>query len=276
MRQKAKKFLFWRKSPHLFNGKERDAESGLYYYGARYYDERTSLFANPDPLWTGYAWTTPYAFCVGNPAKYVDFDGREFDEANEITAQSIETAINHTIANLENKNDADAKSRINELNKCLQDIKDMRGKSGVNFRYASADEASNPAGRGNPTTEGLGTDVVTMFVSENIGSKLHEGRHGGDAARGTLSYENYGVSHEVSAYQAQYAGDGEIRFFDDPSEKVMFERMQKRQHININIIWNYQQINSEMVKQIRYYNEQNLSTPLYPPEGMPFNVFFNR
>ena len=63
--------------PHLFNGKERDAESGLYYYGARYYDERTALFANPDPLWTGYAWTTPYAFCVGNPARYVDFDGRE-------------------------------------------------------------------------------------------------------------------------------------------------------------------------------------------------------
>ena len=63
--------------PHLFNGKERDEESGLYNYGARYYDDRTSLFANPDPLWMGYAWTTPYAFCVGNPARYVDFDGRE-------------------------------------------------------------------------------------------------------------------------------------------------------------------------------------------------------
>ena len=29
--------------PYLFNGKELDEETGLYYYGARYYDPRTSI-----------------------------------------------------------------------------------------------------------------------------------------------------------------------------------------------------------------------------------------
>jgi RHS repeat-associated protein len=37
-------------SPYKFNGKELDAESGLYYYGARYYDPRISIWASVDPL----------------------------------------------------------------------------------------------------------------------------------------------------------------------------------------------------------------------------------
>ena len=36
--------------PYLFNGKELDTETGLYYYGARYYDPRVSLWLNVDPL----------------------------------------------------------------------------------------------------------------------------------------------------------------------------------------------------------------------------------
>lgn len=30
-------------TPYLFNAKELDEETGLYYYGARYYDPRTSI-----------------------------------------------------------------------------------------------------------------------------------------------------------------------------------------------------------------------------------------
>ncbi|MCK0203254.1 hypothetical protein MWN41_09540, partial [Ornithobacterium rhinotracheale] len=42
-----------RRMPYLFNGKELDSETGLYYYGARYYDPRVSLWLNTDPL-SGY------------------------------------------------------------------------------------------------------------------------------------------------------------------------------------------------------------------------------
>lgn len=37
-------------TPYLFNGKELDEETGLYYYGARYYDGKTSIWASVDPL----------------------------------------------------------------------------------------------------------------------------------------------------------------------------------------------------------------------------------
>ncbi|MDY3315922.1 hypothetical protein PG630_01170 [Riemerella anatipestifer] len=42
-----------RRMPYLFNGKELDSETGLYYYGARYYDARVSLWLGTDPL-SGY------------------------------------------------------------------------------------------------------------------------------------------------------------------------------------------------------------------------------
>ena len=38
------------RTPYLFSGKELDEETGLYYYGARYYDPRTSQFISTDPL----------------------------------------------------------------------------------------------------------------------------------------------------------------------------------------------------------------------------------
>jgi len=36
---------------YKFNGKELDAESGMYYYGARYYDPRISIWMSVDPMW---------------------------------------------------------------------------------------------------------------------------------------------------------------------------------------------------------------------------------
>ena len=37
-------------TPYKFNGKEYDEETGLYYYGARYYDPRLSMWYGTDPM----------------------------------------------------------------------------------------------------------------------------------------------------------------------------------------------------------------------------------
>jgi RHS repeat-associated protein len=37
------------RTPYLFTAKELDEETGLYYFGARYYDPRTSVWQNTDP-----------------------------------------------------------------------------------------------------------------------------------------------------------------------------------------------------------------------------------
>jgi RHS repeat-associated protein len=61
-------------SPYKFNGKELDDETGFYYYGARYYDPRISIWASVDPLAEKYPSYSPYNYCANNPVKYIDLD----------------------------------------------------------------------------------------------------------------------------------------------------------------------------------------------------------
>jgi RHS repeat-associated protein len=63
-----------------FTGKERDAESGLDYFGARYYGSALGRFTSPDPesasasLFDPQRWNA-YSYAVTNPYKFVDPDG---------------------------------------------------------------------------------------------------------------------------------------------------------------------------------------------------------
>ncbi|HET7897094.1 MAG TPA: RHS repeat-associated core domain-containing protein, partial [Flavisolibacter sp.] len=65
------------RTPYLYNGKELDDETGMYYYGARYYDPITSIWENMDPSWylPNQIGTSPYAYVENNPITYVDPDG---------------------------------------------------------------------------------------------------------------------------------------------------------------------------------------------------------
>lgn len=64
--------------PYLFNGKELDGETGLYYYGARYYDPRTSIWASVDPKAEKNNSMSPYTFAGDNPVSMIDPDGQDW------------------------------------------------------------------------------------------------------------------------------------------------------------------------------------------------------
>ena len=68
-----------------FTGKERDAETGYDYFGARYW-WLVGTWLPVDPLADKYPNISPYAYAAWNPIKYVDPDGREkhiFHSKNE-------------------------------------------------------------------------------------------------------------------------------------------------------------------------------------------------
>jgi RHS repeat-associated protein len=91
------------KTPFRFTGKELDAETGLYYYGARYMDPKTARWLSADPALESYLPEAPvseaarrrngalpgmggvfnvvnlawYAYAANNPVKYVDPTGRD-------------------------------------------------------------------------------------------------------------------------------------------------------------------------------------------------------
>ena len=64
-----------------FTGKERDAESGLDYFGARYYSSNMGRFSSPDPSGLYYADPTNpqslnlYSYALNNPLKFIDPTG---------------------------------------------------------------------------------------------------------------------------------------------------------------------------------------------------------
>lgn len=89
-------------SPYKFNGKELDAETGYYYYGARYYNPRVSLWLSVDPL-ADYnpmyndehyidgdhnegiynsGNNNPYIYTYQNPVIFVDPNGKQSNNSN--------------------------------------------------------------------------------------------------------------------------------------------------------------------------------------------------
>ena len=56
-------------TPYKFNAKELDEETGLYYYGARYYDPRSSVWISADAL--AEITMKSYSYCGNNPVNYI-------------------------------------------------------------------------------------------------------------------------------------------------------------------------------------------------------------
>jgi RHS repeat-associated protein len=97
---------------HRFTGQELDLESGLYYYGGRYYDQEISKFLSADPIVQAPA--NPqnlnrYTYVINNPQTLVDPSGHMFfwflgvmisAVVNQTTHSDIGTAISSPIGYL--------------------------------------------------------------------------------------------------------------------------------------------------------------------------------
>lgn len=69
-----------------FTGKERDGETGLDFFGARYLSSAQGRFTSPDPLMASAKTSNPqtwnrYAYALNNPLRFVDPDGMEVPES---------------------------------------------------------------------------------------------------------------------------------------------------------------------------------------------------
>jgi len=63
----------------LFSTKYFDWETGLYYYGHRYYNPSTGRWPNRDPIAEAGGFHL-YAFCANNPVRYIDAYGRDITD----------------------------------------------------------------------------------------------------------------------------------------------------------------------------------------------------
>jgi RHS repeat-associated protein len=78
---------------HKYTGQELDDSTGLYYYGARYYDPVIGRFISPDKV--GIKLGNPqtlnrYSYVLNNPLRYTDPDGQEIDERTGSVVEIIQ------------------------------------------------------------------------------------------------------------------------------------------------------------------------------------------
>ena len=67
-------------SSYTFSAKERDSETGLSYFGSRYYSSDLSIWLSVDPMSDKYPSLSPYVYCADNPVKLVDPNGEDWYE----------------------------------------------------------------------------------------------------------------------------------------------------------------------------------------------------
>ena len=210
---------------YRFGGKELDTRGGLFHYdfGARHYDPVLPMFNGYDRRAEKYYHLSPFAYCAGNPIRYVDPSGMEWktpeDKAlvMEIDLQlnkKIEDAakklakINKKISENTKKNknnDKNIKKRkqietqLNELRMSKSEIAEMGETKEKIFTFTIGNDGFGK------TTYILNSPTIMMIVSSGYNkqaSAVHELTHAYDFWKG--HFQN-SINDEVKAYRRQYA-----------------------------------------------------------------------
>ncbi|MGI6320319.1 MAG: RHS repeat domain-containing protein [Bacteroidales bacterium] len=129
-------------TPYKFNGKELDEETGLYYYGARYYTPQYGIWLSVDPLSDKFPHQSNYMYCSGRPVTVVDPDGRDEWEVNYGTGKLSKVNENKHYVN-------DKGNRIT--------VKQGETYSGSEdlSKYTEVDKLSNKSGESIDLTKGV-------------------------------------------------------------------------------------------------------------------------
>jgi RHS repeat-associated protein len=134
-----------------FTSKERDNESGLDYFGARYYSSMQGRFTSVDPELGSAKRGSPetwnrYSYCLNNPLVLVDPDGKDVHVLDDTALQLLREGLPENIRSqvvLDNNGliDKEALNKIDSKDENFLDLKEMVNAKGVvDFKSASEDE----------------------------------------------------------------------------------------------------------------------------------------
>ena len=136
-------------TPYLFNAKEFDEETGMYYYGARYYEPKLSLWMSTDPLQEKYENISPYIYCANSPIRYTDPKGMEV-EADELSMKNISNTLTRQEAKYVrfDKNGVLDKKRLNKSKSTSENMTALKAlaNSEIVYSFQVADKDHNNVG----------------------------------------------------------------------------------------------------------------------------------
>ena len=155
---------------YTFTGKEKDAETGYGYFGARYMDhELMTMWLSVDPMADKYPGISPYAYCAWNPVKLVDPDGRFPIKTHK---EIVSTALsNTTIAPSVQKKilyGVGTHSDVWNASKSAVHLDNMRGFESIKEHYLNAVNGFNSNMQaGNYVTAGENLHTIADFYSHS-------------------------------------------------------------------------------------------------------------
>ncbi len=117
----------------IFTGKERDVETGYYYFGARF-DNVDLGFLSVDPMADKYPSISPYAYCAWNPVKLVDPEGENGVCIVKTVEKKIVVRANYYVLThgrniIKNYRESQTKYTISEINEMQIEINDKLNKA---------------------------------------------------------------------------------------------------------------------------------------------------
>ena len=230
-------------TPYLFNAKELDEETGMYYYGARYYDPRLSLWMSCDPHQEKSPNISTYCYTANNPVRYVDPTGMIWENPRE--AEKLKRSINNRIESIDKDtyklkrevetgkrrilffwtcklNDKQIANRQDEISENMQKVELLKQALADIEAIKNARETYRLTGpsESDGTHRAIREGNVINIEGSNQGLHIHEIRHIGQSiAAGGLKFKDNqllnsattlegGRDNEINAYQTQYSFDG--------------------------------------------------------------------
>jgi RHS repeat-associated protein len=158
-----------------FTGKERDQETGLDYFGARYFGSALGRFTSPDPLMASAHASNPqswnrYAYALNNPLRFVDPDGMDVPAAcaqdkNCQIVVKVNVIYDKTVNNGKGFTDAQKKAfEKDQIAKAQKDFGNSNIKLDVTYTQGSYTVDSN----GKTQISGLDKGALNIVASTAV------------------------------------------------------------------------------------------------------------
>ena len=167
---------------HNSTGKERDSETGLDYFGARYYGANMGRFMTPDPLMASARVSDPqswnrYSYALNNPLRFIDPDGMD-------ACKDAKKCIHVNVNVIYDKNANKGKGLTDQQKKQVQEqilakAQKQYGTSNIDSNLNYSAGAVNVSSEGKVSIEGMQAGALNLLFTSGAPYELMQGAAGG-------------------------------------------------------------------------------------------------